>query len=368
MYNYTDAVTLLPVPLGAKYLENNNGNSAGNGWYLSDVELVSNRPAYVRDMKEWNLVDPLDPNSSAIDWRGAQLDNHQVREGKVRLASFLTLLDALTPALDIRFTLHVGSVDAFITTLPLALLSLLNLSVFMTPLFDARARISFSIQLFFTTTATLLTQNFGGTNQLNAIQRLAVVIFAMLVFTVFSTLVWNGVYNYKEGKAEMRNDWKILTGSWKTSEVFVTTDSYRDLSPMMSPRAGGVSGELDAIDAVEAAKGPNGPGSVYVSKKMPSTKGELHVPNSMPHKRQGVSKSFGQRIRDDRDFRASFCHFCDRLCLIACFIVYLVSFVVICTESSDSEIYGSLNIEDIVAQADERLNTTEISDLLRGWT
>ncbi len=57
-------------------------------------------------------------------------------------------------------------------------------------------------------------QNFGGTNELNAIQRLAVVVFSMLVFTIFSTIIWNGLYQYKEGKAELQNDWLLVTGRW----------------------------------------------------------------------------------------------------------------------------------------------------------
>ena len=202
LYNSQDAVTILPVPVAAKYLENNNGDSAGNGWYLSNVRLVGNRPDFVRDLRDFDLSDPI-TNASMMDWRGANMTEGRLRDGQFRLSSFLSLLDAFSPTLDFRFDLHVGSVDAFITTLPLALLALLNLSVFLTPLFDPRNRISYSISLFFTTTATLLTQNYGGTNELNAVQRLAVVIFAMLVFTVFSTIVWNGVFNYKEGKAEV---------------------------------------------------------------------------------------------------------------------------------------------------------------------
>jgi hypothetical protein len=44
----------------------------------------------------------------------------------------------------------------------------------MQPLFEPRSRISNSISLFFATTTTMLAQNLGGTNALNAIQRLAV--------------------------------------------------------------------------------------------------------------------------------------------------------------------------------------------------
>jgi hypothetical protein len=44
----------------------------------------------------------------------------------------------------------------------------------MQPLFEPRSRISNSIDLFFATTTTILAQNLGGTNALNAIQRLGV--------------------------------------------------------------------------------------------------------------------------------------------------------------------------------------------------
>lgn len=36
----------------------------------------------------------------------------------------------------------------------------------------------------------------------------------MLVFTIFSTIIWNGLYQYKEGKAELQNDWLLVTGRW----------------------------------------------------------------------------------------------------------------------------------------------------------
>lgn len=358
LYSNSDAVTVLPVPVGAKYLETNNGNSAGNGWYVSDVKLFGNRPAYVRDFKDWEIFDPSQ-NSSSMDWRGATLAREDVLDGQARLSSFVALLDATTPGLDVRFVLHVGSVDAFITTLPLALLALLNLAVFMTPLVDARARISFSIQLFFTTTATLITQNFGGTNQLNAVQRLAVVIFSMLVFTVFSTLIWNGVYNYKEGKAEVRNDWNLVTGKWKTSEVVLAPVPRRDMSPLMSPRCEGPDDEHVSCPMTKAVS------LAYVSKKG-KTADLMISANSMTDQRN--SKTFGERLRDDPDFRASFCRFGDRLCLLICFIWYLVFFVVICTESSNEELYGTLQVEDLVSEIDTAIaNSSYFGSITSEW-
>ena len=357
LYSNSEAVTVLPVPVGAKYLETNNGNSAGNGWYVSDVQLVGNRPAYVRDLSDWEMLDPR-LNPPLMDWRGAKLAPEDVMDGQRRLSTFIALLDAVTPGLDVRFTLHVGSVDAFITTLPLALLALLNLAVFMTPLFDARARISFSIQLFFTTTASLLTQNFGGTNQLNAVQRLAVVIFSMLVFTVFSTLIWNGIYNYKEGKAEVLNDWNLVTGKWKTSEVVLAPFPVRDMSPMMSPRCEGPDDERASPPMMDRSI------HAYISKQE-TTAGVMKSADAMTDQR--TSKSLGERLGDDADFRASFCRFGDRMCLFACFVCYLVFFAVICTESSDEQLYGVLEDEDLVSEIDTVLNSSFLGNINSGW-
>jgi hypothetical protein len=234
-YNNSEYVTVLPIPVASSVVKTNLGASAGNGWYVTWVTLAGNRPAYVRQVDGWDMINPVE-NPSAMDFRGARLDDDDVYRGQERLSSFTFLLDATTPALDFRFGLGVGTVDAFITTLPLALLALLNLAVFLVPLFEARSRIQFSISLFFTTTATLLTQNFGGTNQLNAIQRLAVVIFSMLVFTVFSTIIWNGLFNYKEGKAEMKNDWAFVTGRWKTSKVVMPAVTQKDMQLRQSTK------------------------------------------------------------------------------------------------------------------------------------
>jgi hypothetical protein len=131
LYEQPEAVTILPVPVAAKYLTSNNGNSAGNGWYLGNVSLAGNRPDFVRGLSDFDLTDPLnDPVN--MNFRGAVMTQEQVNGGAYRLAAFLALLDAFVPTLDMRFTLHVGSVDAFIATLPLALLALLNLAVFLT--------------------------------------------------------------------------------------------------------------------------------------------------------------------------------------------------------------------------------------------
>jgi hypothetical protein len=95
------------------------------------VTLAGNRPDFSRTFKDYDFVDPL-MQTWLMNWRGAEASQYELEVGKTRLAKFLTGLDAFTPTLDFKFTLYVGSVDAFITTLPLALLALLNLSVFLT--------------------------------------------------------------------------------------------------------------------------------------------------------------------------------------------------------------------------------------------
>jgi len=224
--------------------------------------------------------------------------------------------------------------------------------------FEARSRIQFSISLFFTTTATLLTQNFGGTNQLNAIQRLAVVIFSMLVFTVFSTIIWNGLFNYKEGKAEMQNDWAFVTGRWKTSKVVMPAVTQKDMQLRQSTKR-----YPDAVDDSDQSNDDCSPVEAHDvttedahGKEMGGKAADCAAMFSPEMRHE--PKSFGERLRDDREFRWAWCRFCDRLCLLACFIVYLVTFVVICTMSSDQQLYGSLDILDIV----DEINATAMAN------
>ena len=139
LYDEPEAATILPIPVAAKYLMSNNGNSAGNGWYLSNVSLAGNRPDFVRGLSEYEFSNPLN-ESENMNFRGALVTKEQLDLARDRLGGFLTLLDAFTPTLDMRFILYVGSVDAFITTLPLALLALLNLAVFLTVGAAARTR------------------------------------------------------------------------------------------------------------------------------------------------------------------------------------------------------------------------------------
>lgn len=129
--NEPGAVTLLPVPLATAGGSSNNGNSAGNGWFVSNLMLQANRPDFSRGLDEYNLMSPLEKDD-VVNWRGAELDEEGLKEGWFRLAQFVAALDAYVPTLDFEFTLEKGSTDAFIMTLPLALLALLNLAVFMT--------------------------------------------------------------------------------------------------------------------------------------------------------------------------------------------------------------------------------------------
>jgi hypothetical protein len=294
-------VTPLPVPIAATILTTNLGDSAGNGWYASDAKLLGNIPAYVRQVDRWYFTNPAEDKSLA-NFRGASITSEQVLESQEQIGSFVSDLDTTSPELDFQFTLSVGSVDSFITMLPLALLALLNLAVFLLPLLNVQSRIQFSITLFFTTSTTLLTQNFGGTNQLNAIQRLAVVIFTMLVFTVFSTLIWNALYSYRQGRAEFFNDWNFLTGKWHRTNI---------IAPATTP-------------------------SQSVSKFSLQGSGA----DSESGEEQLKSHTFGERWREDSNFRLAWCKFCDRCSLLTCFIVYLLSFTLICTMSSDGQVNG----------------------------
>jgi len=73
-------------------------------------------------------------------------------------------------------------------------------------------------------------------------------------------------------------------------------------------------------------------------------------------------KTFRERFRDDSDFRTSFCRFADRCCLFATFTIYLVTFVVICTESSDKDLYGRLDTEVAIDEARQMMGT-----MRAGW-
>lgn len=80
-------------------------------------------------------------------------------------------------------------------------------------------------------------------------------------------------------------------------------------------------------------------------------------------------KTFRERFRDDSDFRTSFCRFADRCCLFATFTIYLVTFVVICTESSDQDLYGRLDTEVAIDEAVQslNLNRTMMGTMRAGW-
>ena len=41
----------------------------------------------------------------------------------------------------------------------------------------------------------------------------------MLVFTVFSTIGWNSLFNYQVGKAQMANGWNLVTGRWRMEKM-----------------------------------------------------------------------------------------------------------------------------------------------------
>lgn len=287
------------------------------------------------------------------------------------------------------------------------------------PLYDPRSRISNSISLFFTTTTTLVMQNFGGTNELNAIQRLAVTIFSMLVFTIFSTIIWNSLYQYKEGKAELRNDWLLVTGRWvselgrrptsdfrplllppdphsrfalrsffrwKKEEAFRSATYYTETKRKPaadSPRGSERDDEDDEDDAHGdqelgfSTKGDSLRTSMARdrdryrdgSRKIASatSKDALMTQTTMTQTR--TPKTFGERFRDDCHFRTSFCRFADRCCLFATFTIYLVTFVVICTTSSEQDLYGRLDTEIAINDAVEslNLNRTMMGTLKAGW-
>jgi len=272
-------VSILPVPLSAQILGHNAGQGS-SGWYATDPVLRSNKPGYARKVTSTQI---LTNNTKLMDFRGAVLESSTIVDKQNDMKKMVAQLDSATPTLDIDFYLYVSSVQAFSLTLPLVLLALLNLAVFLLPLSGLSNRVQFCITLFFTTSTTLLTQSFGG-SQLNSVQRLAVVIFTMLTFTVFSSILNHGLNMYMEGKVEVKNDFEFLRRGKRakiTKNVQIHNVKHVDLSNEI-----------------------------------------------------GNSVSFGQRFHDDKDFRLAFVRFLDRLCLLVTFVVYVVTFSIICTDSS----------------------------------
>jgi hypothetical protein len=167
----------------------------------------------------------------------------------------------------------------------------------------------------------------------------------MLVFTVFSTIGWNSVFNYQGGRAQMANDWNLMTGRWKTEKVIMADDpdSHNDSNPIIDCPG---DEECDA----DCDK-PNAPAN-QASRKLDNM-GSL-----------GKPKSFKRRFHDDQEFRRTFCLFADRCCLVATFVVYLVSFTVICTSSSESD-YGALDTVDPLQDAER--DFAVVDELRQDW-
>lgn len=281
VYSDPAYANILPVPLTAQILGHNAGRGS-SGWYATDPILRSNKPGFKRRVTTTQI---LTNNSNLIDFRGAMLESSTIIDRQNDLKKTVAQLDTITPTLDISFLLYVSNVQAFSLILPLVLLALLNLAVFLLPLNGVSNRVQFCITLFFTTSTTLLTQGFGG-SQLNSVQRLAVVNFTMLTFTVFSSILNHGLNKYMEGKREVKNDIEFFRHGKKAR---IHKDVYHNIPE---------GKHVDLLD-----KGRD-------------------------------SISFGERFHDDKDFRLAFVRFLDRLCLLTTFIVYVVTFTIICTDSS----------------------------------
>lgn len=139
----------------------------------------------------------------------------------------------------------------------------------------------------------------------------------------------------------MANDWNLMTGRWRMEKVVVADDS--DIMPSDS------SPLIDCPEDDECDK-PNAPA------KQGRRLGYQH----RQHASVGRPKSFKRRFHDDVEFRKTFCLFADRCCLIATFVVYLVSFSVICTSSSKSSEYGTLDTVDPLVEAAEEFAIVEM--------
>lgn len=175
----------------------------------------------------------------------------------------------------------------------------------------------------------------------------------MLVFTVFSTITWNSLFHYKDGKAQMANSWNLVTGRWRMEKVVLSDDRAtgdRDSSPLV-----GCSGDEECDEERDEERDakcdkPNAPAN--------------QASHLGSHPSVGRPKSFKRRFHEDMEFRRTFCVFADRCCLVATFIVYLVSFCVICTQSSSST-YGTLDTLDPILAAQADLKTVAV--LKQDW-
>lgn len=88
--NDPGSVTLLPVPLATRGGSANNGNSAGNGWFVSNLRLRANRPDFLAGIDDYKVTNPLANND--VNWRGAELDEELFREGMYRLGEFVAIM------------------------------------------------------------------------------------------------------------------------------------------------------------------------------------------------------------------------------------------------------------------------------------
>ena len=175
----------------------------------------------------------------------------------------------------------------------------------------------------------------------------------MLVFTVFSTIGWNSLFNYQVGKAQMANGWNLVTGRWRMEKMVMSDDSApgrRDSSPLTG-HAGDEECDEECDEEGDAkCDKPNAPAN--------------QASRLRSHPSVGRPKSFKRRFHDDLEFRRTFCVFADRCCLLATFVVYLVSFSIICTSSSKSG-YGILDTEDPISEAQDDLAT--VDKLRQDW-
>ena len=279
-------VNILPIPIAASILGHNAGEGS-SGWFVTDPELRANKPGYRRSLTG---LQNITNTSHLVDFRGATIDESSIlKMQELTKIAVANIVDS-EPLLDLVFFLYVGSVQAFSLTLPLVLLALLNLAVFLLPLSGLANRVQFCITLFFTTSTTLYSQSFNGSEQLNSVQRLAIVIFTMLTFTVFSSILNHGLNVYMEGKMEVKNDFELIKRG-KNAKILTGSPDRKGKDSMDV-----VDGKSDTIFC--------------------------------------TPMSFGERFHHDKEFRLAFVKFLDRACLLITFIVYLISFVVICTYSS----------------------------------
>lgn len=85
--NDPEALRILPVPVATLGGSENNGNSAGDGWYVSNLRIQANRPGFSQGIDQYVRLDPL--ANDMVNWRGAELDEEALKEGEYRLAQFV---------------------------------------------------------------------------------------------------------------------------------------------------------------------------------------------------------------------------------------------------------------------------------------